>query len=282
MSPLHLTVLQNLILSESFPTPLLRVTGIAVAQLLDPTAGLGPVLQSSSFDIMAVQQKLDSLNLVASPVQTLDPLEELRSELQSASGLDGAEFWASSLCRAMDSCLFDIGPTQTTTLIIDQVLANAAVNPDQSDLLTHLSSLFLTTTFSPDQSLPLLGPCIDAVLPMIIEAASSLATPANGVPLPTGPTLQARTLPLAKLIKAALLNLASTEDLNADILVDHLVDLLLFLGQSMSNDKRRTKTSHDRGTADQSRMVDFLSSELGGDAELRGRWRRFGELVSSP
>ena len=62
LSGLHLNVLQNLVTSGNFPVALLRVTGPAIANLLLPSTGLGPVLQSSNFDLVSVQAKLDELN----------------------------------------------------------------------------------------------------------------------------------------------------------------------------------------------------------------------------
>ncbi|CAD6584259.1 MAG: mediator complex subunit, partial [Tremellales sp. Tagirdzhanova-0007] len=50
LSALHLDVLQTLLLG-SFPAPLLRVTGSAIDAIIDSSSGLGPVIQSSRFDV---------------------------------------------------------------------------------------------------------------------------------------------------------------------------------------------------------------------------------------
>ena len=59
----HLVVLQALVSSPSFPDSILRVTGKRIAEILDPASGLGPVLQSSGFDIEGMKQKLSFIGI---------------------------------------------------------------------------------------------------------------------------------------------------------------------------------------------------------------------------
>lgn len=56
-------VLQDLLLNEAFPTPLLRAVAKQVQGVLDPSAGLGPVLASSGLDVTAVQSKCTSAGI---------------------------------------------------------------------------------------------------------------------------------------------------------------------------------------------------------------------------
>lgn len=63
LAPFHLIVLQNLVLSASFPEPLLAINGEAIARLVAPSTGLGPVLQSSNFDVVAIMSKLQAAKI---------------------------------------------------------------------------------------------------------------------------------------------------------------------------------------------------------------------------
>jgi len=64
---LHLDVLQTLLLESSVPEALLRINSKAIEALLEPSAGLGPVLRSSRFDAAAVRQKLEPIEASSDP-----------------------------------------------------------------------------------------------------------------------------------------------------------------------------------------------------------------------
>jgi hypothetical protein len=54
-------------MSSSFPGSILRINGRKIADLLEPTSGLGHVLLSSSFDVEGVKQKLATVGITPSP-----------------------------------------------------------------------------------------------------------------------------------------------------------------------------------------------------------------------
>jgi hypothetical protein len=63
LAALHLDVLQTLVLNPFFPDALLRVTGEALSDILDPACGLGPVFASSGFDHQGIRSKLSSIGI---------------------------------------------------------------------------------------------------------------------------------------------------------------------------------------------------------------------------
>lgn len=54
-------VLQSLILDDGFPEPLLRVNAAAIMCFMEPTKGLGEVMDKAGFDGNAVKAKLQSI-----------------------------------------------------------------------------------------------------------------------------------------------------------------------------------------------------------------------------
>jgi mediator of RNA polymerase II transcription subunit 5 len=67
VSALHLDVLQNLVLGDSFPEPLLRVNAGVIAGLLDPASNLQAVFASSGFDANGVRARLEALGITCVP-----------------------------------------------------------------------------------------------------------------------------------------------------------------------------------------------------------------------
>ena len=67
LSAFHLNVLQNLVMSSSLPISILRFMGVAIANILEPSAGLGQVFQSSGIDVAGMQNKLELVNIVSEP-----------------------------------------------------------------------------------------------------------------------------------------------------------------------------------------------------------------------
>lgn len=62
-------------MSSSISDTTLRINGRAIADLLEPSSGLGPVLQAASFDVNAIKAKLSAVD--ATPTSsTLSNLSE--------------------------------------------------------------------------------------------------------------------------------------------------------------------------------------------------------------
>jgi hypothetical protein len=75
IAPLHLEVLQSLILDDGFPVPLLHVNAAAIMCFMEPTKGLGEVMEKANFDANAVKAKLQSIgaNTLPSMCQRAGP-----------------------------------------------------------------------------------------------------------------------------------------------------------------------------------------------------------------
>jgi hypothetical protein len=54
-------VLQSLILDDGFPESLLRVSAAEIMSFMEPTKGLGEVMEKANFDVNAVKAKLQSV-----------------------------------------------------------------------------------------------------------------------------------------------------------------------------------------------------------------------------
>ena len=54
-------VLQSLILDDGFPESLLRVSAAEIMSFMEPTKGLGEVMEKANFDVHAVKAKLQSV-----------------------------------------------------------------------------------------------------------------------------------------------------------------------------------------------------------------------------
>ena len=72
IAPLHLVVLQSLILDDGFPRPLLRTNAAAIMCVMEPTKGLGEVMDKAEFDANAVKTKLRSVGANTLPSMSLN------------------------------------------------------------------------------------------------------------------------------------------------------------------------------------------------------------------
>ncbi|WWD21111.1 hypothetical protein CI109_105592 [Kwoniella shandongensis] len=278
LSALHLVVLQDLVMGHACPESLLRVNREGLNRLLGPNSGLGPVLESSGFDVAGVRNKLDLLGLNSVPSS---PPQPLSTALQLIRHVEVAPTgWQTILLSSLDASLSSArGSTSTVIDIADDILFDASqLNGLETSSVTGGKTL---VRFAPilfalqlrEDTSPLLLHFIRNYLPTIFA--------------PRSKDVSADVL--VGIIKNSIHLSAALwgESRFAQSLLDELVDSIDYqMGKSVLNaDETQAKRSaaakktvarEERLTPAQREVVENLIRGLRDDEGLRARW---GEVI---
>ncbi|WVR09129.1 hypothetical protein IAU60_006191 [Kwoniella sp. DSM 27419] len=257
LSALHLVVLQDLILGHTCPEALLRVNVSALYDVLSPNSGLGPVVQSSGFDVDGVRTKLEASGLFNPPPSTITPL---RAALQPARQLELAlPGWQGALLDAVDQSVSLYGAVGVASVIMTEVTSPSTLS---NDMLGGFVPLLLA--LSPGRAVePLIWAVIRFWLPGLFGVQ---ATPVQGESLSW---LIKRTLLLVH-ESATAGRLQAVSDLVGG-LVDELEDGLSRPVTGAEGSVKQKRRMNGLSPA-QREMLDVMVRTLRDDEELRGRY----------
>ncbi|KAK4687983.1 mediator of RNA polymerase II transcription subunit 5, partial [Tremellales sp. Uapishka_1] len=292
LAAVHLDVLQTLVLSDQFPEPLLRVCGSAIHQIFSPSAGLAAVLQTSDFDVLAVQSKLSAiagdLATGKSPYLVkanrssdlpehvrLDVCEMLRVEMEALQQFNFAsDNWSITLLDTLGVAVDQIGPEKTIDIIAKPICLQPT---GTSDSAIHFTSLLVNLRLSRRRRTPLIVSLIDSFLPSCF-----LAVPRQQ--LVYNPQATAQFLSLSLKV-ADNIHLKAEGDLVsfADSTASHLEQELRYLrlmpviSSSRATKRARigSKGSKNPLSQEQKTFLDRLGEAISKDDLVTGRWSGF-------
>lgn len=293
LAAVHLDVLQNLILANAVPEPLMRVSAEAITRILNPYLGLEPVFTSSGFDSAAVWAKLDGKGQAANQsewhladrrtdvdgiavlISPPSPQDLLRAELIGARRVDGyPPVWRQSLLVALEDCILSAGPAETARIIMLEMLEPTSYDfaldaAGGGDPLLPLGTVCLLLRTAVESRVLLLDSVVASFVPDVLAKGS----------------LQPRAVRnLAMVLKTAmLLAREALGQVYANALVDELVDRLVEIRQKSSRSgpksARGDTNSDGSSSARQGQLaVQALCGVLASDTELKDRFPKLAEL----
>ncbi|RSH95318.1 mediator complex subunit [Saitozyma podzolica] len=221
ISALHLDVLQNLVLGESFPEALLRINAAEISRLLRPTSHLQPVFESSGFVVAGVTARLEVFG--PDPSLTKGPIDfasnVLRADLQVVRRLDIAQnTWANPLLSALEDSLTAEGTSRTLDVLVSELLQPSMMDFDRTngDPLAYFAPVLCAIRICPTLPVPLALEVVDGYLPRMFDDALHQANSGSAHIL-------------AALLKGTLILTAELYPMKntADVLAEHVVEELL-------------------------------------------------------
>lgn len=294
LSGVHLNVLQTLVLDSAFPEPLLRANAYAMSRLLEPSSGLQPVLQSSGFDTIAVQGRLQTVGgpdgsaLLPDP-PLLSPLPTLRSEIQAVRHIDIATHgWEARLLDAVQAALRAESSLRVLDALLPDIVYPSVV--DVEDPITQVVALICALHL---RGMPLSVALVDGLLPSLFAPRSPFVPAASQPRLigasTTGVNTATPPLPYAahslhRLLRCTILAVSTSDDALAEILARHLADELNFQNTravKQPKAKRALKitgpgAAPDPGlVAEQESLLEELISKFESDEEFKARFPAF-------
>ncbi len=222
----------------------------------------------------------------------LDPLLNLRAELQSVKRLDLRQpTWTETFLDASKSALSAEDPVSLLEVILGEILqaANIDIAGVSADTLPQFAVLLLSLQLSSTTTTPLIATLVVDILPALLEGRSTGL--AGSFQAPT--TLYATSI-LARMIKQSLLTVSDIYPAGdgssfADELVEHLTEEMRYQRSRPVEDDHapRSKKARKSGgdgkgmSSVQREMLEGLCGMLGNDQELRHRWPHFDEALTS-